>query len=394
MAKPTYIKKEDVSTDNIYEYEYADGAFSGYWLKFKFVEVPMDYKDPFNPVQNDNAFAVYDAYIFENEVGAVTKLINSIRRGNTVDFFYVEESVYQAIASDEPQTLEDYRLIPYQITDKIMTVNKYYLPADFDIKDYEQAPDEPVEIVYITQSDNDVYGDYNINLFNIYRDPLTYGIEYTGHTSTAVDLTEEEINLGILTSRDYTNDVDWCALSMDQNYIYCTIYNGTDYISCGVFVLPENFDLSVDHIYGFGIGVRTSEINNGQISFVPTLFIDNSELTNLAGTGEFIDNYSPMITFDVSGGTDNVNSFMQSFISNIWMFRYEANGGGPENGYSPIDGINWEISQVKVLYMDGTGITDIGNQQERVFTPVTDKSLSDGTNTYNLQPMENLITGK
>jgi len=392
-----YIKKEDVSTDNIYEYEYADGAFSGYWLKFKYAAADMDTRDPFNPVQNDNAYAVYDAYIFESEVRAVTNLIDSIFRDKAVDFFYVEESVYQAIAEDNAEFLVSYRLIPYQITDNIMTVNKYYLPADFDITDWEtepeepEDPDEPVTVVYVTQSDNDVYGDYNINLYDINEDPLTYGIEYTGHTSSPVDFTMGDVNLGIITSTDYNDGTEWCALSMSQDYIYCTIYNGTEYISCGVFVLPENFDLSVDHTYGFALAVDTSEIGVGQVSFVPQLFIDNSELTNLAGTGDFIDTYSPMITFDVSGGTDSLNSFMQSFISNIWMFRYTPNGDSPREGYSPIDGINWEISEVKILYMDGTDITNIGNTQERVFTAVNDKTLSDGTNTYTLQPMMNII---
>ena len=132
-----FIKKEDVSTDNIYGYEYEDGAFSGYWLKFKYVSVPMDTRDPFNPVQNADAEAVYDAYIFDTEVRDVKSLIESLSGGQSIDFFYVEESVYQGIVADDPKFLGVYSLIPYQITDKIMTVNKYYLPADFDIKDYE-----------------------------------------------------------------------------------------------------------------------------------------------------------------------------------------------------------------------------------------------------------------
>ena len=144
-----YIKKEDVSTDNIYEYDYEDGAFSGCWLKFKYVSVPMDTRDPFNPVQDDNAYAVYDAYIFDTEVRDVKSLIEALSGGQSIDFFYVEESVYQGIVADDPKFLGVYSLIPYQITDKIMTVNKFYIPADFNIEDYKPGedvePEEPTE---------------------------------------------------------------------------------------------------------------------------------------------------------------------------------------------------------------------------------------------------------
>ena len=83
------IKKEDVSTDNIYEYDfdYETGEFSGYWLKFKCVNVPMDTRDPFAPVQDGNAEAVYDCYLFD------TDDISTINETYNVDYFYVDKMI-------------------------------------------------------------------------------------------------------------------------------------------------------------------------------------------------------------------------------------------------------------------------------------------------------------
>jgi len=381
-----YIKKEDVSTDNIYEYEYADGAFSGYWLKFKYVSVPMDTRDPFNPVQNADAYAVYDAYIFESEVRDTKDLIESLNDNHAIDFFYVEESVYQAIAAEDAEFLDSYSLIPYQITDKIMTVNKYYLPADFDIKDYEQDPDEPVTI-YITQGDG-VYGDYNINLFNIYQDPLTFGVEYTGHTLSQPDLTGGD-QLSIITSKDYNRSIDWCDFYIDDtNHFKIDIYDGTNSSLVLFADIPQDFDFTEDHTYRFTLAVDTTNISNGIMRFVPQLLVDNTVLYNILET---LEGYHPYVEFDVSGGTTAVETFQEQFLSNIWMFRYEPNSENPaQDGYSVV-GPGWEISGVKVLYMDGSSLTDIGHVQEHVLTVVTDKSLTDGNNTYTLQPMMNII---
>ena len=382
-----YIKKEDVSTDNIYGYGYEDGAFSGYWLKFKYVSVPMDTRDPFNPVQNADAYAVYDAYIFESEVRDTKDLIESLNDNHAIDFFYVEESVYQGIVADDPKFLDEYSLIPYQITDKIMTVNKYYLPADFDIKDYEQDPDEPVEIVYITQGDG-VYGDYNINLFNIYQDQLTYGVEYTGHTLSQPDLTGGD-QLSIITSKDYNRSIDWCDFYIDDtNHFKIDIYDGTNSSLVLFADIPQDFDFTEDHTYRFTLAVDTTNISNGIMRFVPQLLVDNTVLYNILET---LEGYHPYVEFNVSGGTTAVETFQEQFLSNIWMFRYEPNSENPaQDGYSVV-GPGWEISGVKVLYMDGSSLTDIGHPQEHVLTVVTDKSLTDGTNTYNLQSMMNII---
>ena len=137
-----YIKKEDVSTDNIYEYnfDYEKGEFSGYWLKFKYVNVPMDTRDPFAPVQDDNAYAVYDCYLFD------TNDISSINKTYVVDFYYVDKDTYDDWVDAGDRRLENYSILPYEVTNGTMTVNKFYIPDNFNIEDYKhEKPDEPIE---------------------------------------------------------------------------------------------------------------------------------------------------------------------------------------------------------------------------------------------------------
>ena len=135
------IKKEDVSTDNIYKYDfdYERGEFSGYWLKFKYVNVPMDTRDPFASVQDDNAYAVYDCYLFN------TDDISSINDTYDVEYYYVDKDTYDDLV-EEDKMINDYPFLPYEVTDGIMTVNKFYIPDNFDKEDFKsEKPDEPVE---------------------------------------------------------------------------------------------------------------------------------------------------------------------------------------------------------------------------------------------------------
>lgn len=364
-----YIKKEDVSTDNIYEYnfDYEKGEFSGYWLKFKYVNVPMDTRDPFAPKQAGDAYAVYDCYLFDTSAE-----ISGLYKEYTIDYYYVDKDTYDDLV-EEDKMINDYPFLPYEVTDGIMTVNKFYIPDNFNIEDYKSE-------VYITQVD-DTHEDYNINLFNIYKDPLTFGVEYTGHAVSSPSYVE---GLNIITSKDYNRSIDWCKFYIDDtNHFKIDLYDGTNSSLLLWADIPQDFDFTADHTYMFTIETDTSDINNGIVRFVPKLEVDNILLNNILE-----DFGSPYyLEFDVSGGTTNAEAFMEQFLSNIWMFRYDPNSDNPsQDGYHAV-GPNWEISQVKIFYMDGSSLLDHGDIQEHVLRAVSDKSLSDGTNEYTLEPM-------
>lgn len=391
-----YIKKEDVSTDNIYEYEYADGAFSGYWLKFKYVVVPMDTRDPFNPVQNDNAYAVYDAYIFESEVRDVNDLIESLPNNNVIDFFYVEESVYQAIASDEPQTLEDYKLIPYQITDKIMTVNKYYLPADFDIKDYEEEvpdPDEPVTVVYVTATDfepateGEPNNDYNINLGRIIDGHQLFALTITGHIDESAEILDDSFYPISPFSSDFKG-TDYFSIQYkhDSSTGYHQIWMSTNEGNGTFFVgnLPVDFNVHEDHKYFLIMDI--SDSTSEYYRFTPYLHVDDQNIPNeIDGSGEgTYYEYKPYVEFDITGGTTEANQWAYNFQYNMFLF-YLVNVG-TDNSYT-----NDPLFLVSDVIIHYDFARDPSTSPSLHLTPVDEHNLTDGTNNYRLQKIGSII---
>lgn len=395
-----YIKKEDVSTDNIYEYEYADGAFSGYWLKFKYVSVPMDTQDPFNPVQDGDAEAVYDAYIFDNEPKPVTILIGSLNNNNVIDFFYVEESVYQTIAANDPKFLDEYSLIPYQITDNIITVNKYYLPADFDINDYEQDPDEPVEVVYVTPYHSDRGNLQNLKLGDKFEGIIA-AVEYTGYFETADDSTiipGDKYNFGIFRSMDpQTPDAQagLCYMTIVPTTSILYVYLNNEY--CGKFDLSD-LHLNTENTLGFMLTINRDEISQGKISFVPKFYLGNltvddpdpvllENLISEDSTEE--DPLSDRITFDVSQGTDEMMAFVQQFQANTYLFDFWKDSTEWHNANTLG---TWHISKVVVHYCESLdNLTD--NRLVLIAQDGNSFISEDSTETYPLTDMGTLYSG-
>lgn len=394
-----YIKKEDVSTDNIYEYEYADGAFSGYWLKFKYVEVPMDTRDPFNPVQNDNAYAVYDAYIFESELSDVTNLIGGMLE--QVDFFYVEESVYQTIATESPKYLDDISIIPYQITDNIITVNKYYLPADFDIADWETEPDtpvdpdEPVTVVYVTATDfepateGEPNNDYNINLGQIINGHQLFALTITGHIdeSAAADIIDDTFYSISPFSSDFKgNDYFSIQYNHDSSTGNHQIWMSTNEGNSTFFVgnLPADFNVHEDHKYFLIMDI--SDSTSEYYRFTPYLHVDDQNIPNeIDGSGEgTYYEYKPYVEFDITGGTTEADQWAYNFQYNMFLFYLIV--GGTDNLYTndPL----FLVSDV-IIHYDFAG--DPSTSPSLHLTPVDEHNLTDGTNNYRLQKIGSII---
>lgn len=479
-----YIKKEDVSTDNIYEYEYADGAFSGYWLKFKYVSVPMDTQDPFNPVQDGDAEAVYDAYIFESGVRDVGNLIDSLAQEKTVDYFYVEESVYQDIAEDNPKILDSYSLIPYQITDKIMTVNKFYIPDIFNIENWKpiefgtlnivQDADQNISAVLQTDTDctdkevyvfldgrantvlnlklkadsedptklvlddeyedttyddtyldenttgtceltvsteeNDLSYDINYSWTNEYVEPviyvtpdrsynmkicdkfsgILYGMEITGHVS-GDNLPDTNTPLGIFYAKDFTNDITYCETTASTSGNQAIdLYLRSEWI--GHFPLGDITDWTEDNKLEMYLVISTDETDfPGKVRIYPKLWINGQRQDNYINNISTEENpVKDYIEFDVTTtGTEELENWVTNFQNSVYLYQMEK----PDTDYDYIiNGLEWSISDLIIHYTDGTGISDLGELQQLSLTATDNKTFSDGTDTYSLELMEDLIS--
>lgn len=321
-----YIKKEDVSTENIYEYDfdYETGEFSGYWLKFKYVDVPMDTKDPFAPEQDGNAYAVYDCYLFDIDD------ISTINETYYVDYFYVDKDTYDDLVEDEDEILGTVFVMPYEITDGIMTVNKFYIPDNFNIEDYipeepvePDEPDEPTETAYLTPETT--YNEETVYLNNLLlTDNLTGNeaipdmqyFKFTGHLDAAYN-DDEWVSPGWLSFRNLEDPND------EISYIYIQYMKDTtnnhhviEIDVCGTaifegYIEDDSFDITEDHEYVLGLFV--DESNHVTVSFE----VDGTELSNNVEIDNFYD-VSEHITEELTDG----NAVISVWKDNLWLFDW------------------------------------------------------------------------
>lgn len=264
----------------------------------------------------------------------------------------------------------------------------YYLPS------FSEEDIEPITVIYVTPENE--AGFQNIKLGDKING-LVYLIEVKGHISDTEVNTNTDIGsnkkLGILKAYNYNNKTDYFHLDVsgagDRSFDF--YLNGQH---VGHYPL-EGFsdDWKNDHSLGVVLNTKMHsdaepEIPVGVIRIIPRCFIDDSEVDNYLSEG------NKYIDFDISGGTTELEAWMQGFQNNIYL--YDLGNDDLSGQFAPNE-FTWEISEVKLIGSErgNSFIETVNGQTITVNLTATDaNTLTDGTNDYRLQQMGDFTKSK
>lgn len=387
-----------------YDYSYEDKKFSGLWAKLDSLRYNSDKVTGLVDKEGGPIGCDYSVYLFDDYAGEdidkavnndIRALFKSLEGEVNYNNIYVLPEVFEAIKDSE--LLTDFNIFKYDYRNKMITINKPWIPDDFDINDY--IPEEPVGTEYVTPRIMEGEGVNDINNFDVgyqlssnanINSPVINAIEFTGHAESGLSFeTATDYLMGVPFGHIFneTNETEYYNLYYiynDPGYpnLVIELLNGSDIIK-RTYTISEDtfkdFNIEEDHTYKMVLEMNSTDVKStGIIHVVPSLYIDGNRLST-TDTGT--------LDFDISGGTRDFENWLSDFQTHIYLFGCMQ---GSNRGEFTVAAVPFEISNVTVYYTAGGDISQLDpGSTEGTWTlnAISYNTLSDGDNEYTLTPM-------